>query len=956
MHSRRGLTASILLLGILGGMLLWPCLSPGQQVVRNGFEGLKPVWEKGAADAPYEEKIHAITDLAFHDGKRSEYLQLEAKQGSFIYYQYPVGRAPIGEELAVGTWLKADRPGIQILARVVLPNERDPGNLGNLVTTYLRGDTYQTAGQWKRLAIGRPVKLALEQQQLMRAKLKRSLDFTGAYIDMLLLNVYAGPGPTQVWIDDLEVGPVLADTNAQPAVRSGTNDPAKFASIRRPAKETLLTEFRNNQIVIANKRVLFRAIRFTDTLLRPLRDARFNTILFESNVSEATLREAAELELWVAPQLALAADNGQPIPPEDLTRQLDRYAGNSVLFVRFPGMLSFEQAGLVGKAAQALRAADPNRLIAADVWDGLAPYSRSLDLVGVHRWPLMTGMELAQYREWLEQRRNLANPGVFTWTWIQTHLPEWFSQILYEHSASTPFAEPVGPQPEQIRLLTYTALATGCRGLAFYSDRFLADSHQGRDRLLACALLNHEMEMLEPLLVSVKDPPEWIETSAPEVKAAVLRCPGQGVLVLPMWQGDFSQFVPGQAAATNVSITVPQVPQSAQAWAISPADVHHLKPERVWPGLKVTLKEFGLTAAILFTSDTALIGRLQDQVRARRQIVAERSYELAEYELEKVARIQEQLATLGKGLPEAPILLQDARKRLKHAKELWENRVFAEAYSEAQRALRPLRLLMRAQWEKAVRGLDSPVAIPYAVSYYTLPRHWPMLDLVRSSVAGENLLPSGDFEDVPGRKQESWLVDDKAPLDDVELIFDRVGQLAPPKEFAKDDNLKFSPYAFSAGPVEKKKCIMLQIRPRGLKLPPQALDRTHLAVTSPAVHLQPGTLVQISAYIDLPTTIKASADGALFYDNAGGEPLAIRVTQAMGWKKFTLYRRVPSNGIIQVTLALTGLGTVLFDDIRVEPLYPENSPAGQQARAVREAKKLADERLQKEKQAKETKK
>ena len=55
------------------------------------------------------------------------------------------------------------------------------------------------------------------------------------------------------------------------------------------------------------------------------------------------------------------------------------------------------------------------------------------------------------------------------------------------------FDEPIGPQPEQIRLLTYLALAAGCKGLGFWSDRFLADSHQGRDRLLALALLNQEL-------------------------------------------------------------------------------------------------------------------------------------------------------------------------------------------------------------------------------------------------------------------------------------------------------------------------------------------------------------------------------------------------------------------------------------------------------------------------------
>src|SRR5262249_43823035 len=152
------------------------------------------------------------------------------------------------------------------------------------------------------------------------------------------------------------------------------------------------------------------------------------------------------------------------------------------------GGLTDEETPQVTELVRLVRSADPQRPVGADAWDGFKPYSRNLDLVGAHRWPLMTGLELTQYRAWLNQRRLLARSGVFLWTWVQTHLPDWYTQLVYERASSAGFEEPIGPQPEQIRLLTYTALASGCRGLGFWSDRFLADSHQGRDRLLALAL------------------------------------------------------------------------------------------------------------------------------------------------------------------------------------------------------------------------------------------------------------------------------------------------------------------------------------------------------------------------------------------------------------------------------------------------------------------------------------
>ena len=117
--------------------------------------------------------------------------------------------------------------------------------------------------------------------------------------------------------------------------------------------------------------------------------------------------------------------------------------------------------------------------------------------------------------------------------------------------------------------MAYAAIGSGYRGLGFWSDRFLADSHTGRDRLLALALLNQELEMLEPMLVEGREP-TWIDTSRPEVKAAVIRTKN-AILVLPMWIGGGAQFVPGQDALAELGFTAPMIPQSWQAWQISPA-------------------------------------------------------------------------------------------------------------------------------------------------------------------------------------------------------------------------------------------------------------------------------------------------------------------------------------------------------------------------------------------------
>ena len=93
------------LLGALCLGALAPNTALGQQIHRNGFEGPKPFWIKSGFDAPYDETTHSITDQVWHDGKRSEYINLQAKPGTFIHYQYPVGRVPVGEEMSASLWL-----------------------------------------------------------------------------------------------------------------------------------------------------------------------------------------------------------------------------------------------------------------------------------------------------------------------------------------------------------------------------------------------------------------------------------------------------------------------------------------------------------------------------------------------------------------------------------------------------------------------------------------------------------------------------------------------------------------------------------------------------------------------------------------------------------------------------------------------------------------------------------
>ena len=288
------------------------------------------------------------------------------------------------------------------------------------------------------------------------------------------------------------------------------------------------------------------------------------------------------------PEFRVANDDGTPLLAEDITRQVQRYADNdAVLFRRIGGCCPSSRPRMVDRATQAARARRPGPSHRRRRLGRHLPYSRSVNLVGMHRWPLMTTLELPQYREWLETRKRLANPGG-----LHLDLDSDAPARLVRRAAVQPDRRRPSSRSRSARnrsrFVSWPTprMASGCRGLGYWSDRFLADSHQGRDRLLCCALLNQEMDMLESMLVTAEEPPQWIDTS-------VAGREGRGPALQPRRAGDadLAREVLAVRARTGrrratLSMIVPQVPKTTQAWEVSPGDVRGLKIDRVDKGLE----------------------------------------------------------------------------------------------------------------------------------------------------------------------------------------------------------------------------------------------------------------------------------------------------------------------------------------------------------------------------------
>jgi hypothetical protein len=989
MRNRRLATIAFGLVGLAAaGIAQQPA---GVHTHRDGFSGRQTAWIAGDANVSFTEKDHRIVQDSYFNAPSSEYLKIEAQpsgpttDAEFVHYFYETPPAPISEGTTARVYVKSFRAGIQLRARVVLPKERDPKNPELPFTTLIVGDSYpeEQVRRWHMLRIPNPADALRKQLPVLTARLGRQADPEGAYIDRLVLNVYPGPGVTEVWLDDLEIGPCRTDPRRPGGNRSPTaGDPASrpVPAVAHPYS----VEFIAGRILIDKKPFFMRAIRHTDTGslgLKELRDAKFNTVYFPADADPTLIDEA------VTKHQFLVVAGVPTVPAESLVgigleREADKLAehfrrfrsGDGILMWDLGGGRTTEHLPAVRRTAEILREYDPRRPRAVDLWDGYQFYADYLDVIGTHRWPLFTSLELGQYRDWLIQRKALTGPGKLMWTWIQTHMPEWYISLANGGNPSDHFNSPLGPQPEQLRILTYLSIAAGCRGLGFWSDRFLANSHYGRDRLIELFLLNSELELLEPVLFSVQDEEtQWVPTSNPFVRAAVLYGK-KGIVVLPVWVGSGAQHCCEQGSLAELRVRVPRVPEGYDPWLLTPASYHNLRAtggvRPAGAGVEVTIPQFDLTAAVVFTPEAAepdgLVVRWQDNIRHVTGPVAARyAIEQAREVYAKTEAVHLRLTELAPPVIGADDLFQSARMAVRQAEMYLDNGQPDAAYREARKALRPMRVLMRDHWEAATKSLTCPTASPYAVSFYTLPQHWELARRFQATIPGPNALPHGGFEmsgpsppggaaveSLPGWKVRQTTLDPvtlTAALVDTEKLVD---QPRPRREMPPQPGTVLGRYSSvridalrnpsqPLGPDLGRHALMLQVMPKSAKGKaskpvdskeppplPGALERTFLAVDSPTVFFPPGTWVRISFWAKIGG-ILSSADGVLVYDSAGGEPLAARLYATLDtsqlplvpvWKAYHLYRQVPANGQIGVSFALTGIGTAYFDDVRIEPM------------------------------------
>ncbi len=190
---------AVICLTALGPQAAW-----GQSAWHEGHEGTDTSWREAGGNANYKIELHKRAGDQAHTGNGCEHIRVSGQGGTYVYFSHVVDCPLVIPELLPTVWVKSDRAGLQIMARLVLPRTEDP-RTGSPITTLVRGTSYTRVGRWQQLQINQIPLLLNRAIRVLRMQMGPKVDGREAFVDRVLINVYGGPGKTNVWIDDLDI-------------------------------------------------------------------------------------------------------------------------------------------------------------------------------------------------------------------------------------------------------------------------------------------------------------------------------------------------------------------------------------------------------------------------------------------------------------------------------------------------------------------------------------------------------------------------------------------------------------------------------------------------------------------------------------------------------------------------------------------------------------------------------
>lgn len=815
-------------------------------------------WKIVRADCQYLLQDHEMVEAAGRQSKSAEYLRIRAGAGTYLDVEQAVERSRIIDDLVAGVWLRSDRKGLQVFAKVVLPNTPDP-KTGQSATMRLAGNHYENIGDWQFLKVANTTAILERQLPVLRARLRAPVDTRGAYLESLIVNVFGGPGTTRVWLDEIELqGNIHIVQTSLP--HQSKNQDSESATGSGP-------RLRSSKLTIDDRPFFPRIVDHHGEPLELLKKLGFNTVYLSEFPSEQLHAEAVEQDIRL---ICPAPHHVEDIP--ELPAVAAWHLGDDIS----------GKAG-IREYTETLRRNDPrSRLIIGGAIEDQWQASRQVDVLLRTRAPIGTSFPLSEFDEWLHQTSHLVRPGTPIWCSIQTELaPTLIQQAQSLSNQRENFSSVV--EMEQMRQLSLAALSAGSRGLWFRTQRRMdGDRYQARRLRQILERLNIELALMSPWVMGGQRMGS-IDSNNPDRQVVSLATERSRLLITTSTADD-SQFVGAIPRGTDTMV-VAGVPDSTDVYLLSPVGLRPVQRRRISGGIQIQVDANSADSLMLMTEDPLVvthINRLVTQTRARAAIL---EYQIAREDHEQLLE-----ATKSSETTAWSQLIDESQQSLAICQRLLESGDITDVYRFARQAVQAQSQLRRLQWKTAINDQPHPLSHPAGGAFQLVSNH----EQISFDDAEARPWPGGDCEDLREMLQTGWRQHQTSP-EDLETY------------------IALSPNRVHGG----RHSLRIQVNPLSKQAAASVIETPPIWVNSSPITVYPGQRVRIRGWIRIDETIRGSVDGLVIYDSIGGEELGQRFQRTRGWQQFEMIRAINQHDHLTLSFALSGLGEVWIDDLEV---------------------------------------
>ena len=818
------------------------------------------------------------------------------------------------------------RPGLIIL----LPQQIDP-RTGQPLQTIIRGDTLRDVDAAKTLSV-KATKQAIDAQlRSLRAELHQpDINAQGVIVIGLAVVLDAIPGEHFIEIGKVEYGPVIAPDDE--AIALAANAFGTRESMTPASRSYVPLDISLDSIQLNLEPTILRMAPDHGESIEMLHQLGVNTVWGQDFGAVERARELYESGFAV-----LATPPHPEFEPGDFSTLLQALPPLDQLCPNASGWylgtrVSREDLTHLLAWSREVRSGDRKfqRPQLADLTEAEGAAAREIDLIGLGRHVIGRSDSFGELRNLLFRRRRSGGQLAFPWTWIQIEPSA--SQQAWRAAMNL---EQTYVEPEQIQHQVYAAISAGCKGIGFWKTVPLQPDNPGdQETAIAIELACLEIELLEPFLArgrldghlslqlasdkaaasepgSARKRPSGLQSAfgsgnisasagtseAPSGADAAVFTADRAMLILPMIWDESSQIVPGPMFERSIELTVAAT-ETASAYQISTTGIHYIPSDVRAGGLHVRINDFDRCAAIVVSSDQDLFRRLEARVHGMAERAATQSTKLADLKYVRVLQVVEALReehTVPRG---ADALLSSAKQALDRAEYELSSRDFDAAALRSNDCLRMLRQVQQACWNDAIAELCAPAQSPHALSFTTLPQHWRLMHYVtqQSSRISDNLLPSGDFENVRLFSEDGWQRD-----------------AAPDSPFSSTALLLTEPSTNNT---------VLQLKAWQSRTGPTP-EVTALSLSTPGISVESGDVILVRGRLQKGRTASVtSARPVLIFDSELGPESGLRLKLTQDWQTFELIRPISAASEFRVSFALTGPAEILLDDLEIHKLPP----------------------------------